>query len=243
MILPFDKIYCLHLAEDKEKLNHLNKELEKLGIKNQVEIWWTCKKPISTIIGNSINTLKTLYYEKMKNYKPNVYAGVFNCAFEHYTIIKQSYLRGFDSILIIEDDITFIDDIKKIEEVFNSIPSNYDLIKYHSTEVAIIESSICINKYYYTNCFGVCSTKCYALSRKGMEKVIRYYESSFECADVVLNKLMYNYYNKNGEDYYEFKDSSFNYYIIDKECIVKDIELQSSIDCNELIIDRKTRLV
>ena len=29
MILPFDKIYCLHLAEDKEKLNHLNKELEK----------------------------------------------------------------------------------------------------------------------------------------------------------------------------------------------------------------------
>ena len=61
--LPFDKCYCLHLSEASDRYENLINELDNLGIKDKVEIWWTSKKPINIVIGNNIESLKATFRE------------------------------------------------------------------------------------------------------------------------------------------------------------------------------------
>ena len=118
MKLSFDEVYCLHVAENSDKYNLMMSEYERVDIKDQVKIWWTVKRKISTQIGNSIDTLHSIYYDNIKRANKNVYGAVFNCALEHYTIVKQAYLRGLNTILVLEDDIKFIDNISAVEKAF-----------------------------------------------------------------------------------------------------------------------------
>ena len=58
---------------------------------------------------------------KKKRYNPDIYCAVFNCAFEHYTIVKQAYLRGLNNILVFEYDIRFISNVCAAKKVFIKI--------------------------------------------------------------------------------------------------------------------------
>ena len=207
MTLPFDKIYCLHMAEDNERYELLEKELLRLDIKPQVEIWWTCGRNISRRLGNAVETLKTPYYWQLSTNNKGVMAGVFNCAFEHYTIVKQAYLRGFNSVLIMEDDIRFIDNIKHVEKAFNSIPDDYDLIKFWSTDYYLDNNMKFYNgednlykKIEANGEIPVTSTLCYALSRNGMKKYIDIMDVMFIPADMpfqCFNPKKLNIYGMN----------------------------------------------
>ena len=98
MKLPFDKVYCLHLATDTDRYEYCQKLFSKLGISDQVNYWWTTKRKISNIIGASLKTFKTEYYEYVYRINPTVYGSLFNCTLEQYTIVKQAYERGFENI-------------------------------------------------------------------------------------------------------------------------------------------------
>lgn len=200
-IWPFDKCYCLHLSEASDRYDILMNELDNLGIKDKVEIWWTSKKPINTFIGNNIESLKTEYYENLYKHNENVYCGVFDCSYNHYSIIKQAYERGLNNILIIEDDIYFNKDKNIINNIFNIIPDNYKMIRFYTTcnyfentennkdnkEISYITRD---DEHFYEMCN---STLCYALSNEGMKIVIDEYEKSFRPADVILNGICWNY--------------------------------------------------
>ena len=58
---------------------------------------------------------------KKKRYNPDIYCAVFNCAFEHYTIVKQAYLRGLNNILVFEYDIRFISNVCAAKKVFTKL--------------------------------------------------------------------------------------------------------------------------
>lgn len=192
MKLPFDKVYCLHLAESVDRYESITKEFDRLGISDQVEFWWTCKRPISKQIGDSLESLHTLYYDKKRKKKDDVYAGVFNCAFEHYSIVKQAYLRGFNSILIIEDDIGFIDDLDRIEYIFNNLPNNYICVKFWSTHINNLESKKNFSRENFK--LKSCSTACYCLDKIGMEKYINSMDRYFTCADMAFEKFIDDIY-------------------------------------------------
>lgn len=193
MKLPFDKVYCLHLAECKERYDNIINNFERLGIKEQVEIWWTCKREISNKIADNIEDLKDSYYNKIQKSRKNVYANVFNCSLEHYTIIKQAYLRGFNSILIMEDDIQFKDK-ETVERVFNNLPEDYDVIKFYSSFFDYDYKETTPPEVLFSKVYKrySASTICYALNRKGMEKVIHIYDHKFKPSDVVLDILKYD---------------------------------------------------
>ena len=92
MITKFDKMYVIHLAECTDRYENMMKEFQKMGMENEVEVWWTCKRKISNQIGDNIKTLCTAFYDEKRQTCDNVYGSVFNCSFEHYSIIKQAYL-------------------------------------------------------------------------------------------------------------------------------------------------------
>lgn len=195
MKLPFDKIYCLHLVEAKERYKSVLKECNKINLENKVDFWYTSKKPINTTIGNNIQSLHDDYYNSVMRSNKNVYGACFDCAYNHYSIIKQAYIRGLNSILIIEDDICFNNNLSLINNVINNIPEDYDVLKLYNT-VYNKRNKITSDffelidehnyKYYYH------STLCYALNRKGMEALINEYETNLVAADIALNNIRLN---------------------------------------------------
>lgn len=214
MTLPFDKIYCIHLAESKDRYNNLMNQFTKLNIQDQVDIWWTCKRDISKVIGNELKTLHTSYYDKLLKQNEDIYSGVFNCSFEHYTIVKQAYLRGFQSILIMEDDIIFHEDLDYINQIFNKIPNDYDVIKFYNafsngvwfSTNFVIQSDI-TQPINYILCNDDCfynSTLCYALSKRGMKLLLDEYDKNFVPSDIALNNI---------------KSFDLNYYVLDRNIL------------------------
>ena len=101
----------------------------------------------------------------------------------HYNIIKTSYERGFNSILICEDDVNFIDNKNTILDVFNRIPKDYDIIKFYNLcDTDYFEKDLKITTYKKINYIlqnrgGLGSAMIYALSRNGMKIYIDYVET------------------------------------------------------------------
>ena len=195
MKLPFEKVYCIHLAEAGERYINVLKECERINLENEVDFWYTTKKPINVTIGDCIETLHTPYYIKKMTENPYTYAACFDCAYNHYSIIKQAYIRGINSILIFEDDIKFNENVNLLSDIIDNIPSDYDVLKLYNTyynkqnniddgyfEMINKENS----KFYYH------STLCYALNRNGMKALIDEYEKNLLAADVVLNMVKSN---------------------------------------------------
>lgn len=204
MKLPFEKIYCIHLAEDVERYELLMNELRRIGIEDQVDIWWTSKKNINTIIGNSMTSLHTQYYDEIKeSICPNVYQGVFDCTYNHYSIISQAYARGLKSILIFEDDIIFNDDVEKIKAVFDSIPDDYTIVKFHNVwvcgEYALCKNPIKENLSYDVPKFITYddesfmtygnSLLCYGMTHDGMKHILDAYDRGFQASDIVVERV------------------------------------------------------
>lgn len=228
MKLPFDEVYCLHLAENYDKYNLMMSEYERVDIKDQVKIWWTVKRKISTQIGNSIDTLHSIYYDNIKRANKNVYGAVFNCALEHYTIVKQAYLRGLNTILVLEDDIKFIDNVSAVEKAFTQLPKKWDVLKFYNGFNARQNS---IPKYngeddlwnkITTISKSEQSTACYAFNRDAMKFYIDSMDRCFIYADGVFPFFINNNYN-----YYDTQ------YLV----VYNDLEQQSDIINGEISND------
>lgn len=190
--LPFDKVYCIHLAEDEKRHENIKNEFDRLGLSDQVEIWWTCKRSVSNDVAGEIDGLKTTFYGNMDREYPenNVLGSVFNCALEHYTIIKQAYIRGFNNVCVMEDDIKFICNEDRIKNVLDNIPGDYDLIKFWSTEMLFRDNG---NREDVFSLLGedekAHSTLFYALSRNGMKRYIELMDEKFSPSDIPFNEF------------------------------------------------------
>lgn len=208
MKLPFEKAYCLHLAEANERYESSKSEFKKVGILDQVDYWWTVKRPFISKCADKFPELKDKYYDQYLEINPNVYNGVFNCAYEHYNIIKQAYIRGIESIIIFEDDVYFYVDENKFESIMNNIPNDFDIIQFHDSkrwyndqydQVQYNIKNNDITQFIKTNNdYYKLSTLCYALSRKGMKEVIDIHDKlGLTIADRVFNLIdiaKFNYY-------------------------------------------------
>jgi GR25 family glycosyltransferase involved in LPS biosynthesis len=210
------------MAESTDRYNHMMQEFDKLGITNQMNIWWTCKRKISTTIGNQLPSLWSPTYDTIKLENPNVYAGVFNCAMEHYTIVKQAYLRGFESILIMEDDFTFKKDVN-FKDLFNNLPQDWDAIQYYMHPLYYDGNASKVfrmaEKYSYVKSkVGITGTNMYALNRKGMEYYINFMDNDFGYAD---------------KPFREGKFLDLNFYIVKSGVLISNtMEFPSTINNN-----------
>lgn len=205
--MPFDKIYCLHLADAHSRYLTSQYAFEKVGILDQVEYWWTVKRPFISKCIDKFPNLKNWYYDCYIDKKPSVYNNVFNCAYEHYTMIKQSYIRGFESIMIFEDDIYIHVDKENFENVMNSIPKDYDVIQFFDTFRWDWNQ---FNNVFFGENKGITSfikldtgkmklsTIAYALSRRAMKEIIDMYDKfGLLIADKIFEKIdtsKLNYY-------------------------------------------------
>lgn len=124
----FDRIICLHYIPYEERLEPLKQELKRVGILDSPKFEWklTFDSPL----------LHNLY----KNF-PNkcVTQGLFNCAVGHYEVWKTCEMMRYKKVLILEDDVRFLKNVKRVHEIFADTPAEYDYILYdryaHSNKV------------------------------------------------------------------------------------------------------------
>ncbi len=206
-----DKIYFLHLSDRYDREEWMNKQIQQIGFpKNKVNIWWTCRRNISNQIYKYIPQLNINNYITNRIItNPLMGGGTFNCAFEHYSIIRTSYERGFNHILIFEDDVKFLVNLKTFKKFIRLLPSNYQVCKFINVvwENDIItkdstyynpipkENEKIINPYkfiYGSPKLDYASTCGYMLDREGMHKAIEIYNNRFCIADHIFQYL--NFY-------------------------------------------------
>jgi GR25 family glycosyltransferase involved in LPS biosynthesis len=175
MKLPFSETWLINLVSRQDRYEKMKKQFDYFGW--EVKEHRTVIHPWCKEISQSFNAWGKGFLDS-----PNA----FSCTREHYTLIKSAYLRGLDSICIIEDDVSFNNNKSIWEEYLNNLPKDWDILRICSlrgkTEQDIIEAK-------YPNILwspvhnGIWGTGCYALNRRGMEYMLKSIEGFMQPID------------------------------------------------------------
>jgi len=184
------KIFVLHLSNKKDRMKNIDKLKKELS--SDLDIWWACNGPIDKEIGENCESLRTEYYDSQRRKDNLVYDKVYNCALNHYSIIKTSYERGFENIMILEDDVRLKNGKKGLIDVLEKLPSNYVIAKLYYTNQQLYESAdsetfLAVKKLVKNNEWFL-STAAYCLSREGMKRMIKAYDKILKPADLMFKE-------------------------------------------------------
>ena len=184
----FDAIYCISLADNISRRDDLKKELSRVGILNLNIFHWkiTVKNELYKYIWNNPSLKANKWWFHL--------TGTLNCTLEHYAVYKECLALGYKRVLILEDDIVFLKDIKEIEKAIDNIPENYDILKFNSyfsgteEEIQKVINDNKINDYYFDySSLQQISAACYAVSSKAMIILSKYQETFYQPSDAILN--------------------------------------------------------
>lgn len=171
----FDKIYCIRwtgkgLLDLEDDSYPLISELKRVGILDSgiFEMVYSVNMPSNIV-----------YYERMNGFEfpeHQLNERYIHVTMTHYEVIKKSYELGYKRILILEDDILFLNDINKIYNIISNIPQNAGIILYDYVELPNVgNQNDLFHKYkieseskYYHNLYSGLLSSCYSLNDEGM---------------------------------------------------------------------------
>lgn len=162
----FDNIYLLNLEKDKERLERMIQVFNTLEI-SKFERW------------NAYTPETSMDMKEEHNLLPSYLA----CLKSHLTIIQDAYSKGYEKILILEDDIVPINNFH--DRIFNflgEVPNDWDLLyfsyirlnddrtlwSYDKYELDLInETTIKAREFW--------SLMSYAVTRRMMKVILNFY--------------------------------------------------------------------
>lgn len=160
----FERIVVLGCERFNDRIPRLEAELYRVGLIDQVR--WSIDY-VNPFL-EKMQTILPFASEDNRRY--------FRCVYNHYQTVLSAYKDGCQSVLVMEDDIAFLKDIDKLSLMIESLPIDFDL--------AMLDKNYCAasRNAQFGNCGWVeiegrfNSAGCYALSKKGMERIIKAYE-------------------------------------------------------------------
>ena len=215
----FDKIYVIHCAENSERMKNIEYQIKENNL--DLEIFWACYQPHSYICANAL-----IFANKGRNFENG---SEFNLTRNFYNIIKTSYLRGFEHILIFEDDFSLMkNDI--LNDFIEHIPEDFDIIQFSLLfkkdmyNIDDYQKEYENGKYFFKAPFGAWSNNGLALSRKGMKYFIDKIDEEFVAADYVAFESSNNY------DFYgKTINSNLNHYFSTVPLVYLDKRFDSQV--------------
>jgi GR25 family glycosyltransferase involved in LPS biosynthesis len=170
---PCDEIYLLNLYERQDKFDKMQERFKFMNM--DVIPFRTVKHPFQDKMSGFIRTISL----GIDN------GAVFSCTREHYTIIKQAYLRGLNSIGIIEDDCSFYKDVNVWNEYFNNLPKDWDVLRVNCLR-GVWEENVDDDVYWFKVGRMIPGTGFYILNRKAMAWIINYLDNRYVPIDHTL---------------------------------------------------------
>jgi len=143
----FDKTYCVNLDRRIERWEESLKEFKEWEIGDVSRV--------SAVDGKHLN---------MEDYNTRLNPGELGLVLTNINIIKEAKEKDYSSILILEDDVVFVDEIKNIDSYVELLPDNWDMLYFggnHNTHMGvsppqIINDKVCkLHNTYTTHCIGI----------------------------------------------------------------------------------------
>jgi GR25 family glycosyltransferase involved in LPS biosynthesis len=139
LIEDFDKIFCINLEKRKDRKSQCDEIFDRYNL--QVEY-------VKAFDGSQIVDTKGL--------KP----GAAGCCMSHQYIYKKMKENNYKSILILEDDVEFHTNFKKLfNEYYKYVPENWNLLFFggsHNEEPKKINEYVHkLKKTFTTHCYAV----------------------------------------------------------------------------------------
>ena len=170
----FDHIAVQDFTGYGERRVDLEAELERVGLIDRTKTYWNYPTPYNAFLYRNLRLNKDITNE-----------GTLDCTLGHYRILKTAYELGYGHLLVMEDDIRFLNDTELLNEIVNDLPEDYDFAKFewytrkfsHAEAVARPR----IGKYWIDgHGIKLLGTGMVAFSRKGMKWKIDRIESAFK---------------------------------------------------------------
>lgn len=181
LLAHFDKIYIITLSDEKERHTAIKNTLNKIGYypHPKFEFFVTTPFPYNSLIMEAFNVSGRGKF---------IYPNEYDCARSHYNLVKRSYDKGLNNVLIIEDDMLFNSDVDMWVDMLENMPKDYDVIQFywlrnHPKVNQLIKQN---KRYIKHDELGLWSTACYTLSKKGMKYYIDSMDDFFTVADYPL---------------------------------------------------------
>lgn len=192
----FDGKTVLYFTGNKgTRVPMMEKELARVGLDDAVR-QWQFPTPLDNVVRSNVQHSNGVKRD-----------GYFNCSMGHYRAIATAYYRGLDHALFIEDDIRFLKDVDAIEQAVNDLPDDYDLAMLDWFCIKKKDGSgIGIAKRYrderrvnrhWSEFDKFYSAGCYALSRKGMERIMLAIELSATDKKIGMFRIIDHYMDRN----------------------------------------------
>lgn len=195
----FDEVHCILSLGQEDRIQNVKKVFNEYNIKN-VHYTYTFNKPIYKNIRNSYPSIVTPFYDSLNEKDHIIYNRVFDCALNHYNIIKSAYLRNLNSVLVFEDDINFIVNKNIVNKVIDLMPEDYDILKFYNGDDQIRLGITTESNIEYTKRFkyfeGITYQDFYSCvmvgySRKGMKAYIdKIEENGIAACDIYYEHLI-----------------------------------------------------
>jgi GR25 family glycosyltransferase involved in LPS biosynthesis len=194
LIDAFGNIYVLTMSNRPDSRALIEKQFLELGLPQpdmdaKVRYFYSTPFPYNGLIADAFNRSG-----KGRFTKPNEY----DCARNHYAIIKTAYDLGWEHVLVIEDDVLFLKDVDMWMMYLSNIPEDFDvlqgggftvdkrILEYMKAADDIVGSDAYWFKHKHV---GLWNASFYALSRKGMEFYLTFMDKiRFWVADGPLYK-------------------------------------------------------
>lgn len=114
----FDKIFYINLDKDVDRNEHIQYQLAKFNITN-----------VERVSGVVYNTIPDESLWRNFNIKEKRYVlSSLGCRDSHLSIIKMSKERGYKRILILEDDLIFLQDPNELLKRNEAIINDWDML-------------------------------------------------------------------------------------------------------------------
>lgn len=108
----FNRIYLLNMEKDEERLNRMREVFNLLGMSNIKR--WNAYTPETSDDMKGGHDLSPSYLACLKS---------------HLTIIQNAYKKGYERILVIEDDVVPISDFHNVVfDYLGDVPEDWDLL-------------------------------------------------------------------------------------------------------------------
>ena len=155
-----------------ERAKMMDGEFDRVGLNGVYRIWnFPC--PFDNVLQNHLNHVRFMDH-----------AGFFNSVMGHYRAIKTAYCLGSERCLIMEDDIRFLKDLNRLQDIVNDIPADadialFDVLRPRKIPLPDFVSHIQSDRVsrFWVKFENARSAGCYSLSRKAMKRWIDALES------------------------------------------------------------------
>ena len=224
----FDKIIYINLDRRPDRNQNVIEQLKKLNLYSMSERFSAVdgKKLNLDDIDSKIITKQGIEDAKKANvlYIP-LTPGAIGCAMSHRAIYEKIVNENIARCLILEDDITFVDDFnKKIEELEKEITYDYDLffLGYHGVSQYDVNLPRTNNTYKFITIYGLFG---YIVTKKGAQKLLDLYPITLQIdSEITKNSEKIDIYGIGRDSRLILSDPSQQSYKFGTDIQVKKIE-------------------